>query len=140
MRSESQATIERSGPVVSQLAVPGIEAAGVHAAYGERQVLQGLDLRVEQGTVTALAGPNGVGKSTLLRAVAGALRPTLGSVRAMGTDIYAIGGRERARLVAMVPQSPELPRGTTALEVTLMGRNPHLGCCRGNRRRTWTSP
>ena len=99
----------------------------MYAAYGERQVLRGLDLEVAQGTLTALAGPNGVGKSTLLRAVAGALRPTEGAIRVMGTDIYGIGGRERARLVAMVPQNPELPRGTTALEVTLMGRNPHLG-------------
>ena len=91
------------------------------------RLLNGLELEVAQGTVMALAGPNGVGKSTLLRSVAGALRPTLGEIRIMGADVYAMGGRERARLVAMVPQSPELPRGTTALEVALMGRNPHLG-------------
>ncbi len=107
--------------------VPGIAARGVFAAYGERQVLSGLDLAAAQGTVMALAGPNGVGKSTLLRAVAGALRPSRGEVRVMGADVYAMSGKERARLVAMVPQNPELPRGATALEVTLMGRNPHLG-------------
>ena len=105
----------------------GIEATGVFAAYGERTVLNGLELEVTQGTVMALAGPNGVGKSTLLRAVAGALRPTGGEIRVMGADIYAMSGRERALLVGMVPQNPELPRGATALEVTLMGRNPHLG-------------
>ena len=105
----------------------GIEATGVFAAYGERQVLNGLDLEVAQGTVTALAGPNGVGKSTLLRAVAGALRPSRGEIRVMGSDVYAMSGRERTLLVGMVPQNPELPRGATALEVTLMGRNPHLG-------------
>ena len=109
------------------LPVPGIAATGVYAAYGERQVLNGLELEVAQGTVMALAGPNGVGKSTLLRAIAGALRPTRGEVRVRGVDIFAMSGRERARLVAMVPQNPELPRGATALEVTLMGRNPHLG-------------
>ena len=107
--------------------VPGIAATGVFAAYGERTVLNGLELEVAQGTVMALAGPNGVGKSTLLRAVAGGLRPARGEIRVMGADVYAMGGRERARLVAMVPQNPDLPRGTTALEVTLMGRNPHLG-------------
>ncbi len=106
---------------------PGILAKGVFAAYGERQVLNGLELEVSRGTVTALAGPNGVGKSTLLRAVAGALRPSRGEIRVMGADVYAMSGKERARLVAMVPQNPDLPRGTTALEVTLMGRNPHLG-------------
>ena len=109
------------------LDMPGIRATGVFAAYGERQVLSGLELGVSQGTVMALAGPNGVGKSTLLRAIAGALRPTRGEIRVMGADVYAMSGRERARLVAMVPQNPELPRGATALEVTLMGRNPHLG-------------
>ena len=105
----------------------GIEAVGVHAAYSERQVLNGLELEAAQGAVMALAGPNGVGKSTLLRAIAGALRPTRGYIRVMGADVYAMSGRERARLVGMVPQNPELPRGASALEVTLMGRNPHLG-------------
>ena len=95
-------------------------------SYGEREVLRGLDLEAGQGTLTALAGPNGVGKSTLLRAIAGAQRPSRGSVTVMGEDISALPGRERARLVAMVPQNPELPRGVTALEVALMGRNPHL--------------
>lgn len=93
----------------------------------ERTVLHGLELEVSQGTVMALAGPNGVGKSTLLRAIAGALRPARGEIRVMGANIYAMSGRERALLVGMVPQNPELPRGATALEVTLMGRNPHLG-------------
>ena len=107
--------------------MPGISATGVFAAYGDRTVLNGLELEAAQGTVMALAGPNGVGKSTLLRAVAGALRPTRGEIRVMGTDVYSLSGRERALLVSMVPQNPELPRGATALEVTLMGRNPHLG-------------
>ena len=105
----------------------GVSAAGVFAAYGERAVLNGLDFEARAGTVTALAGPNGAGKSTLLRAIAGALRPTRGEIRIMGADIAAMGGRERARMVSMVPQNPELPRGTSALEVALMGRNPHLG-------------
>ena len=113
--------------VEGQTDVAGIRATGVYSAYGERTVLNGLELAAAQGTVTALAGPNGVGKSTLLRAIAGSLRPTRGEVRVMGKDVYAMSGRERALLVGMVPQNPELPRGTTALEVTLMGRNPHLG-------------
>ena len=105
---------------------PGISAAGVWVSYGDRDVLRGLDLEVTQGTLTALAGPNGVGKSTLLRAISGALRPARGSVAVLGNDIAALSGRERARLVAMVPQNPDLPRGVSALEVALMGRNPHL--------------
>ena len=113
-------------PAANGAAPSGIRAAGVFASYGERQVLNGLDLDVAQGTVTALAGPNGVGKSTLLRAIAGALRPARGEIRIMGADIFAMNGKERARMVSIVPQNPELPRGASALEVTLMGRNPHL--------------
>ena len=113
-------------PAANGTAPAGIRAAGVFASYGERQVLNGLDLDVAQGTVTALAGPNGVGKSTLLRAIAGALRPARGEIRIMGADIFAMNGKERARMVSIVPQNPELPRGASALEVTLMGRNPHL--------------
>ena len=116
-----------SAPRNGRNGATGISAAGVFAAYGERPVLNGLDLEVRQGTVTALAGPNGVGKSTLLRAIAGSLRPTRGQIRVMGADIAAMSGRERARMVSIVPQNPELPRGASALEVTLMGRNPHLG-------------
>ncbi len=104
----------------------GVLAEGVWASYGQRQVLRGLELEVSQGTLMALAGPNGVGKSTLLRIIAGSLSPTRGTIRVMGSELSSLGGRDRARMVAMVPQNPDLPRGMTALEVTLMGRNPHL--------------
>lgn len=109
-----------------QTDVAGVSVAGVWASYGDRKVLSGLDLEAAQGTLTALAGPNGVGKSTLLRLIAGAMQPGRGHVRVMGHDISAMSGRERARLVGMVPQNPDLPRGASALEVVLMGRNPHL--------------
>ena len=105
----------------------GIRARDVWAAYGERKVLSGVDLNVEKGKFVALAGPNGVGKSTLLRLVSGVIKPTRGSIEIAGLDVSALSTRERARLVAVVPQDPELPNGAPAIEVVLMGRNPHLG-------------
>ena len=105
----------------------GISAKGVWASYGERSVLNGVDLEVERGSFVALAGPNGVGKSTLLRLVSGVIRPTRGSIRVSGMDVSELSARERARMVAVVPQDPELPNGAPAIEVVLMGRNPHLG-------------
>ena len=106
---------------------PGISVTGVWASYGERGVLNGVDLSVEPGSFAALAGPNGVGKSTLLRLVAGVIKPTRGSISVAGLDISELSARERARLVAVVPQDPELPPGAPAIEVVLMGRNPHIG-------------
>ena len=107
--------------------VVGIKLRDVWAGYGERQVIKGLHLSVERGSVAALAGPNGVGKSTLLRLLSGSLRPSRGMARVEGADINSLSVRERARLVAVVPQNVELPPGTAALEVVLMGRNPHMG-------------
>ena len=104
----------------------GIEVRDVWAGYGERQVLRGLSLSVERGSVTALAGPNGVGKSTLLRLLCGSLEPSRGTTRVAGVDVATLSVRERAKTVAVVPQNVELPSGTAALEVVLMGRNPHM--------------
>ena len=113
---------------MSQMSLPSaISATGVWASYGERNVLSGLDLEVAAGSVVALAGPNGVGKSTLLKLIAGTMAPRRGTVRVDGRDVSRMTARERARLVAVVPQSPELPPGASALDVALMGRNPHLG-------------
>ena len=105
----------------------GIAVAGVRFAYGDRPVLEGIDVGVKQGNLLALAGPNGAGKSTLLKLMAGVLRPARGTIEVLGADVPSLPARERARLVAMVPQNPELPHGAAALEVVLLGRNPHLG-------------
>ena len=106
---------------------PAIVAGDVAFSYGEGTVLEGLNLTVARGSLLALTGPNGAGKSTLLRLIAGVLRPARGTLQVLGSDFPALSPRARAKLVAVVPQSPELPAGTAALEVVLMGRNPHLG-------------
>ncbi len=64
---------------------PAVEARGLHAGYGNVQVLHGIDLRVRPGEMVALLGPNGAGKSTLLRALAGYVRPSAGDVLLFGT-------------------------------------------------------
>ena len=112
---------------VEPMSDSSVAVEDVWASYGERAVLKGVDLNVERGTFVALAGPNGVGKSTLIRLVSGVIKPTRGIIKVAGIDVSELSARERARLVAVVPQDPELPRGAPALEVVLMGRNPHLG-------------
>lgn len=63
---------------------------GVHAGYGRLEVLHGIDLTVEPGTITTLLGANGSGKSTLLRAIAGVIRPR-GSITLFGSSIVGVG-------------------------------------------------
>ena len=78
------------------------------------------------GRWLSLIGPNGAGKSTLLRAVAG-LVPYEGTITADGSEIRALKARERARLMAYVPQEPVLPPDMTVGQYVLLGRTPHLG-------------
>ncbi|MDE3009294.1 MAG: ABC transporter ATP-binding protein [Pseudomonadota bacterium] len=66
-----------------------VEIEGLHFAYGERQVLRGLDLVVPRGKVIGILGTSGSGKSTLLRLIGGQLRPDRGTVRFKGADVHA---------------------------------------------------
>lgn len=104
-----------------------VRLRGLRASYGERQVLRGVDLDVPAGGFLAVLGPNGAGKSTLLKAIAGSLKPVGGDAAAFGAPLSGMSARERAKLIALTPQDPELPAGMSAVEVALMGRNPHLG-------------
>ena len=104
-----------------------IQAEDVHLSYGDKAILIGVDLEVSHGEVLGLVGPNGSGKSTFLRIAAGTLTPQCGRVLLNGDDMALLKPKDRARLVAVVQQSPAAPPGFTAMDLVLMGRNPHLG-------------
>ena len=95
--------------------------------YEARTVLRDVTLDVNPGEVLALIGPNGVGKSTLIRATSGALKPASGRITIDGHDLYRLPIEQRARLIAVVPQAVRLPESFTAFETVLMGRTPYLG-------------
>jgi branched-chain amino acid transport system ATP-binding protein len=84
---------------------PLLQARGLAAGYGASQVLFGIDLAVGQGEVVALLGRNGMGKSTLLKTIAGALRPRGGAVHFAGRDTAARDADATARDgLAIVPE------------------------------------
>ena len=95
--------------------------------YEARTILRKVSLSVNAGEVVALIGPNGVGKSTLIRACSGTLKPFGGRVTIDGQDMHRLGVADRARLIAVVPQAVRLPESFSVFETVLMGRTPYLG-------------
>ena len=103
-----------------------LEVQDLHFAYKNRPIFQGLHLEVQDGEIIGIVGPNGAGKSTLLRLISGVLKPDSGKVTVKNTDLSMLNTTERARLVSVVPQNPQLPLGFRAIDLVLMGRNPHM--------------
>ena len=106
---------------------PVVRVAGLSAGYGEKAVLRRVDFTLRAGECAALLGPNGSGKTTLLRAISGVLAPQAGEIELLGRPIRALNPRQRARMVAVVPQRGQLPQGLTARQMVLLGRFAHLG-------------
>lgn len=102
-----------------------IELEGVSVTLDGRRVVDDVSLAAGDGEWLTLLGANGAGKSTLLRAVAG-LVPAEGTIRIGGDEIGSLRRRELARRVAVVPQSPAVPRAMTVAEYVLLGRSPFV--------------
>jgi len=103
-----------------------LELDHVTVRYGRSWAVREISAAVAPGEWVGLIGANGAGKSSLLRAVA-QLERHEGTVRVDGRSLRRVSRRQQARLVAYVPQAPELPAGMTVAEYTLLGRTPHLG-------------
>lgn len=98
----------------------------VTVSYGEYDAVRAVTFPVAEGSWMGLIGPNGAGKSSLLRAVAHIER-FRGLITVAGQNVHELSHRQSARLVAYVPQQPELPGGMSVLSYTLLGRTPHIG-------------
>ncbi|HWR85359.1 MAG TPA: ABC transporter ATP-binding protein [Rhodoglobus sp.] len=108
--------------IASQHALIG---TGLRLQYEGRVVVDGLDVSVPAGGITVVVGANASGKSTLLRGLAGLLRPTAGAVELDGRDIRGIPSREFARSVGLLPQQPVAPEAITVADLVGRGRYPH---------------
>lgn len=95
--------------------------------YGDRTVIDGLDLLVPPGRVTAIVGANACGKSTLLRSMSRLLTPRSGRVVLDGKDVHRLPAKQLARTLGLLPQSPIAPEGITVAALVGRGRHPHQG-------------
>jgi iron complex transport system ATP-binding protein len=102
-----------------------LAAEGLRLGYGDRTIVDDLDLEVLHGTVTAVIGPNGCGKSTLLRALGRLLAPTKGHVLLDGRRIDRMPTKEVATVLGLLPQAPTAPEGLTVADLVARGRHPH---------------
>lgn len=102
-----------------------LTAEGLTLGYRERTVIDGLDLVVPTGQVTAIVGANACGKSTLLRSMSRLLTPRAGQVLLDGKQVHRMPAKELARTLGLLPQSPIAPEGITVGDLVGRGRHPH---------------
>ena len=108
-------------------AAAGLDARRIDLRVDGRLIVDGVDCTVAAGTFSALIGPNGAGKSTLLRVLAAVDRPEAGTVHFGPNDLFALGRRQRARLVGFVEQDSGTELSLSVREVVALGRIPHQG-------------
>lgn len=104
-----------------------LEVEHLRFSFGAREVLRGVELRVEPGELVFVLGANGAGKTTLFRCILGLLPGYQGQIRVDGGDVSSLTPRALAQKIAYIPQTSHMVFPYTALELVLMGTNHRLG-------------
>ena len=99
---------------------------GVECRYGSVKVLEDVNLSVKGGDFVGILGPNGSGKTTLLKSISRVLKPHKGTILLNEADIYSLKSIDVAKQMAVVPQETSIGFNFAALDIVLMGRNPHM--------------
>ena len=100
-------------------------AENLELGYGNRTVVENLDLQVPPGQITCIVGANACGKSTLLRSMSRLLSPRSGHVLLDGKDVHRLPAKKLARTLGLLPQSPIAPEGIVVADLVGRGRHPH---------------
>ena len=119
--------INEHASTAQQLDSTALHVKDVSVGYGERTVLDTLNVDIKRGAVTSIVGPNGCGKSTLLRTMSRLLNPTKGEIVLDGKSILDIQTRKLATQLGLLPQSPIAPDGIVVADLVGRGRTPHQG-------------
>ena len=103
-----------------------LEVADLSAGYGDVTVLRDVSFEVERGAIVALLGPNGCGKTTLLRILGKLHGASRGRVRVAGRDVTTMSRHELSRTMASVPQLQRTSFPFSVMDVLLTGRSPYV--------------
>ncbi len=104
-----------------------VDIVQVSLTYGKKAVLKEVSFSVNRGEFFIIIGPNGSGKTSLIKSIVGIEHPQNGRIDILGRPLSDYGRKELARKVAMVPQTAPTDFPFTVTETVLMGRAPHLG-------------
>jgi iron complex transport system ATP-binding protein len=102
-----------------------LQVQGVRFAYNSHPVLRQVSFDVQPGELVAILGPNGVGKTTLLKCLNGIMRPQEGAVLVQAEDVYRLRPLQVAQSIGYVAQKSEASR-LTVFDAVLMGRKPYV--------------
>jgi iron complex transport system ATP-binding protein len=108
-------------------AAPFVEINDLSASYGTTEVLDKITLGINHGERWAVLGPNGVGKSTLVKLIAGLERISSGTIKVNGVEIRRYKARRRARIMAYMPQKPDGVIPYTVTDYLMLGRYAAMG-------------
>ncbi|MBQ4149105.1 MAG: ABC transporter ATP-binding protein, partial [Clostridium sp.] len=104
-----------------------VELQQAAVGYGAKTVVRDISLKIQKGEVLALIGPNGGGKSTILKSIAGQIRALGGTISVMGKDPGKADPAEMAKIMAQVMTGRIRPEQMTGFDVAALGRYPHTG-------------
>ena len=119
--------INEHASTAQQLDSTALHVKDLSVGYGERTVLDTLNVDIKRGAVTSIVGPNGCGKSTLLRTMSRLLNPAKGEIVLDGKSIHDIPTRKLATQLGLLPQTPIAPDGIVVADLVGRGRTPHQG-------------
>lgn len=103
-----------------------LQVSDLAFSYNGAPILKGIGANVKKGCVVTIVGPNGVGKTTLLKCIARILKPSEGAVRIENQNAGGMSRKQLARWVGYVPQSTPSGFSMTVFETILAGRRPHM--------------
>lgn len=104
-----------------------IVAENITLGYGQRTIIEDLSIKIPEGAFCSVIGPNGCGKSTLIKGLSRNLKIRCGAVTIQKKDLHSYDTKLLARKMAYVAQSPHVPEQFTVRELVGNGRFPHLG-------------
>lgn len=95
-------------------------------SYGNKEILKDINITINEGEFVGIIGPNGTGKSTLIKAITDIIDISKGKITINGMDNRKISRRDRAKIIAVVPQEYSIDFNFNAFDIVMMGRNPHM--------------